>query len=228
MELIIGAAVLALGFLFGAVFRPYLTGYSAKKGENLATHEDIDKLVEQMTAVTQATKQIEAKISDEVWNRQRHWEMKREAIVGIIQALLEAGDALQSLARALRLETDAEGPVTFAETVSERCRKCVSIIDAVNSKRVLALMVCDRDLDQALSDMYETLRVAAGKLGDRDVKGYEELSPALRKKFAKALFFARRELGMDWKSANPQSAESSTAPNRVEQDPGAGKPAHRG
>ena len=63
-----------LGSLVGA--------YLKKKGENLATHEDIGKLVEQVAAVTKTTKEIEAKISDEVWGRQRLWEMKRDAYFG--------------------------------------------------------------------------------------------------------------------------------------------------
>lgn len=218
MDFIIGAAILVLGFLVGAVFRPYLTGYSAKKGENLATHEDIDKLVEQMTAVTQATKQIEAKISDEVWNRQRQWEMKREAIAGAIQALLEANDALQSLARGL------ENPGTPPETVSERCRQCITIIDAVEAKRVLAILVCGRELDGALGDMYHSLRAAASKLGDRDVRGYIELSPSLRRKFARAIFHARHELGMDWKPPKPRSIESSETQAPAEQNPETHKP----
>jgi hypothetical protein len=61
------------GAWFGAYFK--------KKGENYATHEDLGNLVKQMEAVTTATKQIEAKISDEVWNRQRRWELKRDLIL---------------------------------------------------------------------------------------------------------------------------------------------------
>ena len=56
--------------------RAYLGSYLKKKGENLATHEDIDKLLAQVTAVTQATKEIEAKISVDVWERQKKWEIK--------------------------------------------------------------------------------------------------------------------------------------------------------
>jgi len=190
-----------LSMLVAMFIGGYLKSYLSQKGANLATHEDIGKLVEQMTAITQATKQIEGRISDEIWNRQRHWEMKREAIVAAIQALLEADDALESLARALRLEIDMEH-------VSERCRKCIAIIDAVKAKRVLALIVCGRDFSGALSEMYETLRLAAGKLGDRNLKGYEESAPVLRKNFARAIFFARREIGMEW-----QSTASSGVPN---------------
>ena len=58
----------------------YLGSYLKKKGENLATHEDVDKLVVQVAAVTETTKQIEAKISNDVWERQRKWELKRDAL----------------------------------------------------------------------------------------------------------------------------------------------------
>jgi hypothetical protein len=51
--------------LVGSFGGSYLSSYFKRKGENLATHEDIDKLVEQVSAVTKTTKEIEAKISSE-------------------------------------------------------------------------------------------------------------------------------------------------------------------
>jgi hypothetical protein len=54
----------------------YLGAYLRKKGENLATHEDIDKLVSQVTAVTTAAKRIESAISTEVWRRERKAELQ--------------------------------------------------------------------------------------------------------------------------------------------------------
>jgi hypothetical protein len=41
----------------------FLGAYLKKKGENLATHEDIDKPVDQVAVVTRATKQIELRKS---------------------------------------------------------------------------------------------------------------------------------------------------------------------
>jgi hypothetical protein len=58
----------------------YLGSYLRKKGENLATHEDINMLVKQVSAVTTTTKQIEAKISNEVWRRERKSELQLKAI----------------------------------------------------------------------------------------------------------------------------------------------------
>jgi len=53
-----------------------LGSYLKKKGENLATHEDIDKLVDQVQAVTKATKEIETKISSDLWDRQKQWDVE--------------------------------------------------------------------------------------------------------------------------------------------------------
>lgn len=74
----------------------YLGSYLKKKGENLATHEDIKQLVEQVSAVTKATKEIEAKISD-VWTRQKHWEMKRDVVFDTSRKIARIDDMLPSL-----------------------------------------------------------------------------------------------------------------------------------
>jgi hypothetical protein len=84
-----------VGLLIG-----FLAGYLRKKGENLATHEDIDKLVGQVKVVTQATKEIEAKISSDVWDRQKRWEMKREVLFSAVTRITDADDALLSFASA--------------------------------------------------------------------------------------------------------------------------------
>jgi hypothetical protein len=75
-----------VGSLVGAFGGSYLASYLKKKGENLATHEDIQKLVEQVKATTEATKAIEARIDNQVWKGQREWEMKRDAAVAALEA----------------------------------------------------------------------------------------------------------------------------------------------
>ncbi len=75
----------------------YVGSYLKKKGENLATREDIDGLVQQVSAVTKATKAIEAQISDDVWNRQRKWELKKESVFEAVKELAGAQEALTAL-----------------------------------------------------------------------------------------------------------------------------------
>ena len=69
----------AIGTLIGGLIG-FVNTYMNKKGENLATHEDIDKLVDQVRAVTQTAKEIETKISSDLWDRQKQWELKRDIL----------------------------------------------------------------------------------------------------------------------------------------------------
>ena len=59
----------------------YFGAYLKKKGENLATHEDLNGLVKQVEAVTQTTKMIEYAISNDIWDRQKRWEMRRDTLM---------------------------------------------------------------------------------------------------------------------------------------------------
>jgi hypothetical protein len=81
--------------LIGAFVGSYLGGYLKTKGENLATKEDFRDLREQTRELKQATKEIEAKIDDQVWNRQRHWEMKRDVLIEFARTLSDFEQAIQ-------------------------------------------------------------------------------------------------------------------------------------
>ncbi len=72
----------------------YLGSYLGKKGENLATHEDIDKLVDQVGALTKTSKEIEAKISSDMWDRQKRWELKRDVLFEARKQVALAQDKL--------------------------------------------------------------------------------------------------------------------------------------
>jgi len=87
---LLGWAFVAILLLF---WRSFLPGYLNKKGENLATHEDIGKVLDQVRAVTTTTKEIEAKISNEVWDRQKRWELKRDAVFEGAKRVSSAYDA---------------------------------------------------------------------------------------------------------------------------------------
>lgn len=71
------------GGLGAALVGTYFGSYLKKKAENQATHEDIDKLVDQVSAVTTATKQIESTISNDLWRRERKAELQLKAIESV-------------------------------------------------------------------------------------------------------------------------------------------------
>ncbi len=86
LDLIGKYAAVFMGVALPAGIGAYLGAYLKKKGENLATHEDINQLVDQVKAVTAATKEIEVKISDVTWKREHKAELQLKAI-DIINAL---------------------------------------------------------------------------------------------------------------------------------------------
>jgi hypothetical protein len=96
----------------------YLGSCLKKKGENLATHEDIKQLVEQVSAVTNATKEIEAKISDDVWTRQKHWEMKRDVVFDTSRKIARIDDLLTSLfvVAQKHFEAQKKGDTSYSES----------------------------------------------------------------------------------------------------------------
>lgn len=109
--------------MFGGWIGSFLGAYLKKKGENLATHEDVDKLVEQIKAISQATKIIESNISDKSWDRQRHWELKRDAVFAVMQALGKADETLYFVSVAIVEGRKAEDPNKFREAKLEAWAK---------------------------------------------------------------------------------------------------------
>jgi hypothetical protein len=95
----------------------YLGAYLKKKGENLATHEDIDKLVSQVSAVTAASKQIEARIT----RASRVHERQVDTLVKLYRHFFDAQGYLQRMASPARFEgersVDEYRPL-FAETMA--------------------------------------------------------------------------------------------------------------
>jgi hypothetical protein len=207
--------------LVGAFVGSYLAGYLKKKGENLATHEDIGKLVEQMKAVTQATKEIEATISDKAWSRQRQWEMKRDAIFSVMDALGRADETLHTLPSIIQNEKKFGDPFKAVQVIQKAWDVFNREIDNFDFKRSLALIVCGKEMNDTLFVLKHELRSIASKIADGDSTAYDNQAPKLQPYFAKAFALARRELGIERETnlVMPQSCESATAPSSGSQDP---------
>lgn len=70
--------------------RNYVGKYLAKKAENLATHEDIQKLVDQV----RETEKVKAEIADRMWDRQRRWDAKKDLYLEVYSSLHRLYDLL--------------------------------------------------------------------------------------------------------------------------------------
>jgi hypothetical protein len=113
----------ALIFLAGLLAASFLPSYMKKKGENLATKEDIQEL-------TQATKEIEARISIGVWSQQQRWDVQKTTLLESFKELATAETCLYELVYTLRDTKDhSQGRAERREEANKK------YADAVNNFR---------------------------------------------------------------------------------------------
>lgn len=191
MESLIIGALIFLGGLFTASFLP---SYMKKKGENLATHEDFEKVLAEMRLVTQTTKEIEASISDKAWDRQRHWELKRDAVLAVLQALGKADDALLSYSGVLEADRKAKDPNEFLQAKIAAADTWYRTQEDFEMKRVMSTIVCGRETNDTTFDAMQQLRTGVRNITKGEAV-YADLNPALGQAIAKCLLRARSELG---------------------------------
>jgi hypothetical protein len=105
---LISAAINVLVLVFAAFFKAYGT----KKGENLATKEDLQNVLEQVKAVTRTTEEIKTELSEKTWSKQRHWDMKRDAALDVMKIFGEMEQILNNVFHIRNPETIARSKQT--------------------------------------------------------------------------------------------------------------------
>jgi hypothetical protein len=188
--------LLALGVVVGA-FGGYLKAYLSQKGQNFATHEDIDKLVDQVRAVTTTAKQIEAKISDDVWDRQKRWELKRDLLIDMVKKTAAIQVALQRL-YAVRFTNkdsgDTENPVRLEATHRSTSAFNDALTEYDQGKLVVDL-VCGLELKRALLYYEKLVSDSAQALMQGDLGAYARGLKELLLKETDIVNAVRNEIG---------------------------------
>src|SRR5260370_24671306 len=189
-----GLGVLVSGFL------GLFAGYMKKKGENLATHEDIGKLVEQMSAVTKATKDIEAKISSDMWDRQRRWELKREVLLEATRTLADVEDGLHTLDSLFQVE-HKEGKKTddlgWMQLKHDKMVKWSKASTAFDEARLLVLIAGEKATSQAFEEFGRLINFVAAKITPgNDLEIYKKSTDDRLKKRLAVQAAVRKELGI--------------------------------
>ena len=111
-------------------WEPFFGAYFKRVGENLATHDDIDKLVKQVSAVTAATKQIEAKIA----RASRVHERQLDILGKLYRHLYDAQGLIQGMTRSIRMENEPT-PEKYASLVAGAMKAAVE--DFLNGKLLI-------------------------------------------------------------------------------------------
>jgi hypothetical protein len=179
-----------LNFLFGLLVG-YLWGYIKKKAENRAMKEDI-------AALTRTAEEIKATIADKSWDRQRHWEMKRDAILAMIQALGLAREALMYMAGTYQKMRAGKLPAEHSDPKArELSQEWLEKMNDYDKKRFVAAFFGGKDLEDAMRTAKQSMR----SLGRAAVKGlpyYMDTDmPIIQSNVAAVQTIAKRELGLE-------------------------------
>ena len=92
--------VILVNTVVAFAWKPFLAAYMGKKGERLATSEDIQKVLVEVRAVTRETERIKAEISGDEWHRQWVMNQKREIyreLLGVVNEMQNCYAVLISL-----------------------------------------------------------------------------------------------------------------------------------
>jgi hypothetical protein len=182
--------------LVGAFVGSFLGSYLKKKGENLATHEDVDKLVDQMKAVTQATKEIEAKISSDVWDRQKRWEMKREVLFAAAKVIAEIDDSLVGFASVFGMKQEPIN-LQLAEARADRTKRWSHAWLKFEETRLLVEMVCKRETKEAFDALAAVTAQIAADVSKTAGESYQRSSKEVAKRIFDVRAAMRKELEVD-------------------------------
>lgn len=189
-----GLGVLAVG-LGG-----YLAGYLKKKGESRAVKEDLHNLVEQVTAVTKTTKEIEAKISNDVWQRQRQWETRKEILFEGLRSLGRArwllSDSIAAVERIKSAETPDEEQKPRAELL-QLMDQSAAMLKTLQEARMLVSLVSGTHALTPFCRAHEVFAEGAVFAHDGDIGGVEKKREELINASVQVNIAIRKELNLE-------------------------------
>jgi hypothetical protein len=99
-------AITSFFTIVGAGVAAYYGSYFKKRGEDQAMKEGFAEVLRQTEKTTEATKKIEARISDDVWDRQKRWELKRDVLLEAIKRIVAIDDVLTTYKSFIELDNE--------------------------------------------------------------------------------------------------------------------------
>jgi hypothetical protein len=163
----------------------YLGSYLAAKGKNSARREDLDKILAEVRAVTIAQKEIESKISGEMWQRQWRLNQRLDIYSRLLRALGDYMVWLADVSEAVKLGTG------YTTT-----KQCTLIAEEFHSSYATsALFLSDESvaiLEKIRPEFFyhSSLDYSEDQFGDRADRAHDHLAGARKELIASA----RRDL----------------------------------
>jgi hypothetical protein len=192
----------------------YLGGYLKKRGENLATKDDFNDLKAQTAALTLTTKEIESKIDDQVWNRQRQWELKKQGLLEGAAAINEFMAAVMKVNGAYLVDESKED-ITFRTQLTNHRTDAMTNLNKASYEfqraQVLLSVVSGLETQRVFISMAEILKDVASKIIAGNATIFKEREPLIRANAGAITNAIRRELGIEGLEPMSQSIESLEA-----------------
>jgi hypothetical protein len=199
MEQLINLIALAFAAIAGGFFGWFLKPYLGKKGQDLATHEDADRVLDEVRAVTKTTKEIEAKISGEVWDRQKRWELKRDVLFDAVKKSAAAHQALMKVHAVYQTDKAAmaRGEPGRMDEHTKASGVLLQATAELDDTYLLVSLVSGGETRKALGEFIPLARDIGMKLTDRQPDALQESRGEVSKKLAAVTAAVRKELEID-------------------------------
>ena len=180
-----------LGTAVASLIGAFLGSFLKRLGEDFAAQQSIQKL-------TATVEHIKAAISDDVWDRQKQWEMKRDTVFEVMRILGELDNALLDLAHYYFVPIP-ERVDSRAKILSERNKakeRWNSNMARFDSARFLVDMVVGNSLSTALSECIKEMHSVAKRAEDGDATSYTSSQAAIKQKVDAIYISARKVLNL--------------------------------
>ncbi|MEK7993753.1 MAG: hypothetical protein AAB403_08115 [Planctomycetota bacterium] len=154
-----GIAIVVLNNLVLLVWKPWAQAYTSEKGRNLARKEDLDKILLEVRTVTAAQKEIESKISGELWDRQMKWNQRRDTYARLLEGVERMRLAFQDALR--QRETYDEDPASSKSALAGAAGRALEALVEFRRAKALALLFSSKEAISVLariSDAVEPFR----------------------------------------------------------------------
>ncbi len=185
--------------LIAAGIGAYIGTYLNQRAKNAADNANWQEVFRQTQAITAATENIKAAISDDIWDRQEHWKLKRDVVFDAIHALADLDGAINKLGNALSLSAvnpSEEMKTWIKEQKYEAGKLHMQCSTAFQRAHSVADLAIHGGLSRAMSAYFQ----CAGKLLIEIQKGIAHYDPKSRLELATlhnaVIIAARRELGV--------------------------------
>jgi hypothetical protein len=180
-------------------FGDYCGAYLKQRGKDFATQDDINKLVDQGRSVKKTMKEIEAKISTEVWDKQKLWELKRDVLFEATRRVGEIEELLHTLNSILQIELKEpkEGNLAWTEMKIGNNKKWSKALAHFDETKLFVGVTCAKETKEAFDGYGKLGLELAMAINRRTADSYQKYFPELTVRHLAVRTAVRNELGVE-------------------------------